>query len=248
VVCFYPQRPTNDYAILRVAAELGFRIVRSRRGDGLLTVAWHDVTLVPPAAVASLPAPTLNARCLDISKSTVDRLWREVSGRGLSVDPLTTSGPMVVKSEENATHDGRIITGPIRERHPGFVYQRLVDTRVGDHFAHLRSVILDGRIVLTYHKRQPLDDRFGSHPRTWIAKSDMFSVEEEKALLDLAARIGLDYGEIDVLRDADGQIYAVDVNKTPTRSPNISDAELKVADQLMAAAFSNLFSRLQADR
>ncbi len=152
-VCFYPQAPTDDYAIFRVAAELGFRIVRSRRGDGLLTLAWHDVTLVPPAAVASLPAPTLNARCLDISKSTVDRIWREVSGRGLSLDPLTTSGPMVVKSEKNATHDGRIITGPILERQPGFVYQRLVDTRVGDHFAHLRSVILDGRIVLTYHKK-----------------------------------------------------------------------------------------------
>ena len=93
-----------------------------------------------------------------------------------------------------------------------------------------------------------MDDRFGSHPRTWIAKSDRFSVEEERALLDLAARIGLDYGEIDVLRDADGQMYAVDVNKTPARSRNISDAELKVADQLMAAAFSDLFSRLQADR
>ena len=178
-------------------------------------MAWYDVTFVPPAAVASLPAPTLNARCLDISKSTVDRIWREVSGRGLSLDPLTTSGPMVVKSEENATHDGRIITGPIRERQPGFVYQRLVDTRVGDHFAYLRPVILDGRIVLTYHKRHPPDDRFGSHPRTWIAEPDVFSVEEEKALLDLAARIGLDYGEMDVLRDADGEIYVVDVNKTP---------------------------------
>ena len=245
VVCFYPQRPMNYHAIFRVAAELGLRIVRSRRGDGLLTVAWHDVTFVRPAAVASLPAPTLNARCLDISKSTVDQLWREVSGRGLSLDPLTTSGPMVVKSEENATHDGRIITGTIQERQTGFVYQRLVDTRVGDHFAYLRPVILDGRIVLTYHKRQPLDDRFGSHPRTWIAERDVFSVEEEKALLDLAARIGLDYGEIDVLRDADGEIYVVDVNKTPSRPLNISDAELKVADQRMAAAFSDLISRLQ---
>ena len=242
-LCFYPQRPTDDCAIFRVAAVLGLRIVRSRRGEGVLTVAWYDVTFVPPAAVASLPAPKLNARCLDISKSTVDRIWRDVSGRGLSLDPLTTSGPMVVKSEENATHDGRIITGPIRERQPGFVYQRLVDTREGDHFAYLRPVILDGRIVLTYHKRQPLDDRFGSRPRTWIAEPDVFSVEEEKALLDLAARIGLDYGEIDVLRDADGEIYVVDVNKTPWWSKNMSDAELKVADQLIAAAFSDLISR-----
>ena len=248
-LCFYPERPTKDCAIYRVASELGMRIVRSRRGQGLLTMAFSGATIVPPAAVASLPSPTLNARCLDISKSTVEQLWHEVSGRGLSLDPLTTSGPMVVKSEENATHDGRIITGPIRERQPGFVYQRLVDTRRGDHFAYLRPVILDGRIVLTYHKRQPLDDRFGSHPRTWIAEPDVFSVEEEKALLDLAARIGLDYGEIDVLRDADGQIYVVDVNKTPWWNTSMSDAELKVADQRMAAAFSDLISRLhKADK
>ena len=207
-------------------------------------MAWYDTTFVPPAAVASLPAPTLNARCLDISKSTVDRIWREVSGRGLSLDPLTTSGPMVVKSEENATHDGRIITGPIRERQPGFVYQRLVDNRVGDHFAYLRPVILDGRIVLTYHKRQPARRPLRlPPPRTRIAEPDVISVEEGNAILDLAARIGLDYGEIDVLRDADGEIYVVDVNKTPWWSKTMSDAELKVVDQLMAAAFSDLISR-----
>jgi hypothetical protein len=244
-LCFYPQRPTINYAIFRVAADLGLQIVRSRRGDGLLTIAWCDTTFVPPAAVASLPTPTLNARCLDISKSTVDRIWREVSGRGLSLDPLTSSGPMVVKSEENATHDGRIIMGPIRERQPGLVYQRLVDTRVGDHFAYLRPVILDGRIVLTYHKRRPLKDRFASNlpSRTWIAELDVFSVEERDAILHLAARIGLDYGEIDVLRDADGAIYVVDVNKTPWWSKSLSEAELKALDERMAAAFRDLISR-----
>ena len=71
---------------------------------------------------------------------------------------------MVVKSEENATHDGRIIRGPIRERRPGFVYQRLVDNRVGDHFVDLRPVILDGRIVLIYEKRREMDARFDRPP------------------------------------------------------------------------------------
>ena len=209
-----------------------------------MTIAWHDVTFVRPAEVASLPAATLNAGCLDISKSTVDRIWREVSGRGLSLDPLTSSGPMVVKSEENATHDGRIITGPIRERQPGFVYQRLVDNRVGNHYVDLRPVILDGRIVLTTHKRHPPEDRFGVHNlHTWIAEPDVFSVEERNAILDLAARIGLDYGDIDVLRDADGAIYVIDVNRTPFWPKSLSDAELKVVDQWMAAAFHDLISR-----
>jgi len=77
----------------------------------------------------------------------------------------------------------------------------------------------------------------------------VFSVEEEKAVLDLAARIGLDYGEIDVLPDADGQIYVVDVNTTPWWNTNMSDADLKIAAQRMAAASSDLISWLhEADR
>ena len=242
-LCFYPQRPTNEYAICRVAADLGLRIVRSRRGNGALTMAWCDTTFVRPTTVASLPSPTLNARCLDISKSTVDRIWHEVSGRGLSLDPLTSSGPILVKSEENAMHDGRIVSGPIRERRPGVVYQRLVDNRVGNHFVDLRPVILNGRIVLTYQKRREVDARFTARPRTGIAVPDAMSVTESEAILDLAARIGLDYGEIDVLRDADGAIYVVDVNKTPFWPYGLSDAEVKVVDERMAAAFYDLISQ-----
>ena len=211
-------------------------------------MAWEDATFVRPTAVASLSTPTLNARCLDISKSTVDRLWREVSGRGLSLDPLTTSGPLLVKSEENATHDGRIIMGPIRERQPGVVYQRLVDTREGDHVAWLRPVILSGRIVLTYHKSSPLDDRFSS-ARTRLADPDAFSLDETEAILELAARIGLDYGDMDVLRDADGAIHVVDVNKTPVWPANMDEVERKDAERRLAAAFFDLIhEQVDADQ
>ena len=61
-----------------------------------------------------------------------------------------------------------------------------------------------------------------AHPHTRIAEPDAISVKESDAILDLAARIGLDYGEIDVLRDADGAIYVVDVNKTPFFGPTVS--------------------------
>ena len=250
-LCFFPQRPHSGYAIFGVAGDLELRIVRSRRGRGLLTMAWYDATFVPTAAVASLPTPTLNARCLDISKSSVDRIWREVSGRGLALDPLTTSGPMVVKSEENARHDGRILSGPLRDRQHGVVYQRLVDNREGDHFAWLRPVVLGGRIVLTYHKSSPLDDRFssGGPPRTRLAEPDVISHEETDAILELAARIGLDYGDMDVLRDADGAIYVVDVNKTPVWPGNMDEVERRDAERQLAAAFSDLIhGQIDADR
>jgi hypothetical protein len=250
-LCFYPERPHRGYAIFHVAGELGLRVVRSRRGRGLLTVAWRDATFVRSAAVASLPTPTLNARCLDISKSTVDRLWHEVSRRGLSLDPFTTSGPMVAKSERNGMHDGRILSGPLRNRRPGVVYQRLVDNRQGDDFVWMRPVILGGRIVLIYHKSVPLDDRFSSRasPRTRLAEPDSISPDETDSILELAARIGVDYGEMDVLRDADGALYVVDVNKTPVWPANMDAAERAEAYRQMAAAFSDLiYGHHGADR
>ena len=77
-------------------------------------MAWYDATYVKPETVASLPTPTLNALCLDISKSTVDRLWRGVSGRGLSLDPLTTSGPIArqVRGECHARRPDHLGTNP----------------------------------------------------------------------------------------------------------------------------------------
>lgn len=49
-----------------------------------------------------------------------------------------------------------------------------------------------------------------------MSPADIFSAAELAQLLDFGARIGLEYGELDVLRDRDsGRIYVVDVNRTP---------------------------------
>lgn len=46
---------------------------------------------------------------------------------------------------------------------------------------------------------------------------------EAELLLRLCRALGLDYGELDVLRDVeDGKLYVVDVNNTPWAPPIIS--------------------------
>ena len=248
--CFSPGLPGPEYVITRIAAELGMRIARSDRGGGALDFAWKDVTLVPASAVSSLPDSALNVHCLDISKSTVDRLWREVSGRGLEVDPLVTSGPIVVKSETNARLDGRIFAGPLARRRPGVVYHRLVDNTVGDQVEDLRPVILDGAIVLVCRKIRPTADRFAFREQSATIVADaVFSDDEARDLATFARRIGLDYGEIDVLRDADGTIYVVDANKTPAGPTNgMSTADEREAIRRMATAFADLVARQAGSR
>jgi len=67
--------------------------------------------------------------------------------------------------------------------------------------------------------------------------------DEVERLLQFCEAIGLDYGELAVLRDnGDGRIYVVDVNNTPDGPPNdLPDADAEVALQRMADAFTEEF-------
>ena len=115
----------------------------------------------------------------------------------------------------------------------------------GGEVTDLRPVILDGAIVLVYRYVGPIAGRFdGQGSRATIAEDAVFSPDEARDLATFANRIGLDCGEIDVLRDADGTIYVVDVAKTPA-GPEVSLGEVEghAAVQRMAAAFADLIAR-----
>jgi hypothetical protein len=54
-----------------------------------------------------------------------------------------------------------------------------------------------------------------------IRTADVASANEQEQLACLCESIGLQYGEIDVLRDNDDRrLYVVDVNRTPHGPPN----------------------------
>jgi len=186
-----------------------------------------DDALWPPAGV-----PVLNRRCVDISKRRVQALHAEAFGYTTSVDPRQHTGPMVVKSDENARHDGRIVEGPIDGPQPGAVYELLIDNEVsspgaGELVEDLRITIIGDRAPVGYRKRRPKGERFRNinTEADIVAPSDILSESELAAALRLARAIGLDIGEIDLLRDrATGRIYAVDVNKTPNSPPGVCEA------------------------
>jgi len=241
---FYPMRPEPNASISYVLRRMGARIGFQPAAAGL-TLAWDTGTWFSAQAARVLPSGALNARCLDISKATVDRLWSEVCGYAISLDPLTTQGRLVVKPDENGTRGGCVVDGPLEARAMGMVYQRLVDTRVGDRVLQIRPVILCGQIVLVYEKWRPYPDWFKG-PELTVPKSaaDFFSQDEVALLLRFADSIGLDYGELDVVRDAsDGRIYVVDANRTPVRPKGLPDESVDAAFGPQADAFAVLVSR-----
>ncbi len=223
---FFPMRPGPNSSMAHILARFPVRIGHSPK-PGPPTIAWDTGTWFSPAEQRRLPADAVNGRCLDIAKSTVDRIWGEVAGYSITVDPLTTTGDLVEKPDVNGMHAGRVLQGPVQPR-PGMVYQRLVDARVDEQrILQLRAVIIGSQIVFTYAKWRPYPQWFkGTELTEPLPTEDNLSTDEVATLLRFAAAIGLEYGELDILRDQDGRIYAIDANRTPVRPKGLPlDAE-----------------------
>lgn len=211
---FAPDRPRPWYLVRGAAMWSGIDLVeRASHADA--AIYFDDSTI--GNAPASLAAKRFNHGCTDISKSHVARVFEEVFGYPLTVDPMLATGEIVEKPETNGVHGGRIVMAPCLPR-PGFVYQRLIDTRDADDCCHdLRTPCAGGEAVLVWIKVKTPEGRFSIHNRrAMLAEvADIYTPQEQSLIRQFTARMGLDWGGLDILRDCnDGRIYIVDVNKT----------------------------------
>lgn len=221
-VLFYPELPRRGFVIWKLLARLGIRITNDPDDSPDAVILWQDRTLIDREAYAAVLERfprVINGRCTDISKSHVGTCFEEAFGYALAVDPRRYVGPMVAKSEANATHDGRLQIGPLSEAAPRTAYQRLVESKITCRLCvDYRVPVIDGRLPLAYLRFRRYDERFVSNFENAVLADidDVLTPWEQERVVDFSARIGLDYGELDVLRDrTDDQIYVVDCNKTP---------------------------------
>ena len=186
-------------------------------------LAWNPSTSyeLEQSAIENLGGiPVINARCTDIRKSTVDRCQAEAFGYSLAIDPLTYTGTILRKSEKNGTHDAVLLAGPLSGIEPGYVYQRLVDFPSPRGMVEWRLFIVGGKPVIVYRRYCPVNNRFRdfmSAPVEMVEIEREFSESERGAIVEFNRLMGLDFGALDVLRDAsDGRLYICDCNNTPT--------------------------------
>jgi hypothetical protein len=237
-VLFYPQFPSKSTVLYKIFKGLHYNITNNPDKVRSLAIYWEDVTVRNGNEVIneiSKREKVVNLISADISKSLVDKIFTKVFGYSSLVDPACFSGPMVRKNETNAAHDGKIIQGPV-DAEPGYVYQKLINNECdGGLVADMRIPVINGIIPLVFIKYKTLETRFGVF-RKWHHKlkdvevhkpEDLLSLDEITKLIAFCSQSGLDYGEIDVLRNRDdGRIYVVDVNNTPTGPPKM-DKKLK---------------------
>lgn len=224
-ILFYPELPNYSHAIYKVLHLLGCRITSDHNAKVDLVVNWDYSTFRTadqPLTWLSNRQMVLNLACCDISKENVERHFEQVFGYSSFVDPRIFSGLCVRKSNANAAHDGRVVQCPL-EPEAGYVYQVVINNQVDFRTQDIRVPVISGTIPFAYYKYRAPSGRFLSENLEAVV------VETERALrdweiakiLEFAGSIGLDYGELDILRDRDSQrIYIIDANNTPIGPPN----------------------------
>ena len=230
-VGYAPRAPRPWYLLWGALRQAGLTQTTSGKPDeSVLTVHFSDLTHVETEPT---PYPTLNGDCTDISKSHVAQTFQAIFGYALALNPATTNEPFLEKGEENGIHDAKIHTGPVPAA-PGRVYQKLVDNKTKDGTVlDYRCPTVFGDIPLVFLKERPVNKRFANlNTRVRITDTaDCFSAEELSKIKAFCAAMQLDWGGLDILRDAkDGRIYIVDVNKTDMGPP----LALPIKDKLSA--------------
>jgi len=247
-VLFYPKFPhTHHYTMYRICELLGYKIINDPKENFHLVFAWEDRTYRADDEILLgliKKFKVVNAGCNDISKKRVDFIFKEVFGYNTIIDPLTYKGNCVMKSNFNAKHDGKIIKCPIRKTEENCIYQKVINSQTEDNFAQdMRVYVLKEEIPLTLLRYHPMNDRFGNTDKgDFVTPHEMFSEEEIKKINHFCKKIGLECGDLDVLRDRDdGKIYIVDVSNTPYRPYYLPEEKMKTFEKMLTEAFDRVF-------
>ncbi len=221
-VAFVPDKARPWYLVWPVLQGAGARFVED---PSIADLVFHfdDATYSHTPPPPHKPgAALINFACRDVSKTRVADAFHEAFGYPLKLDPERHNGPAVEKTEENGKHTGRIVQCPMRPA-PGRTYQRLIDNRIGRGLVEdLRTPTLAGRALCVFLKRRSVDTRFANANAECALKmpGEVFRDAELEAIARFTRLLGLDWGGLDVLRDAsDGRIYVVDANKTDMGPP-----------------------------
>lgn len=243
----FPDRPAYFHALYTILPMLGYRITAGQPERADLYVHFEDATVRRPVAYPSHLHRrfVINACCDDIGKDRVERVFQQVFGYGMQVDPTAFDGICVRKSIANARHDGVIVRCPTQPE-PGYVYQRLINNVEQGKALDIRVEIMNGCIPFVVHRFKSLSDRFDRTERSLLGRTeDVFDPAEIAAIRRFTQRMGLDYGELDVLRDRDdGRIYIVDANNTPSGPQpgrDMSGRECRAFSRLLSRAFRDAF-------
>jgi hypothetical protein len=256
-ILFYPDYPLWETEIFKIAQLLDYNVTNNPRLRFDAVFHWEDTTLRRTdkrLEEITRKFPVINAGCTDISKERVEAVFSEVFGYSSFVDPVSFRGAAVRKSDTNGRHDGTIVSLPVATPEPGCVYQKLLNHVNDEGMAVDYRVPVFGRVIPYMTLRyKPLQSRFTKTTRATLADPQaVFSAAELEKIRLFCRRLGMDYGELDIIRDQeDGRMYILDANNTPWSPPpfvHICEQERQHMLNASILAFQNEFLLLSGKR
>jgi hypothetical protein len=254
VILFHPDKPDYSQVLYKICNSLGCAMTSSTGTQPDLIIAFQDTTRRPYSPLlAEIAADNfvVNERCDDVSKVKVEEVFQEVFGYGTFVNPETYLGRCVMKSNENAMHDGVTVECPTTPTGSDVVYQKLINNVAGNEVLDVRVPVIGETMPFAYLKYRRLRSRFSNwNSRVTMDSVDsVFTSDELTRIKQFTEKLGLDFGELDILRDNDdGQIYIVDVNNTPCGPPNhLGKSDAARAMQLLSSTFNTEFLARKTD-
>ncbi len=218
-VLFFPEFPTKRSEMYKLVKSLGYNITNNPKFTRQVEIYWKNDTFRKPwNELGVFQSKPINGNCTDISKVFVDQKHLEVFGYQTQVDPLTHQGKFVQKGDLNALHDGKILTEPISQKEEGYIYQILIDNSSDGYVNDYRTPYYFGEIPYVVVRSRKIEERFGGHSQKskMYKTEDVFTADEIAKVKAIAKAVGLNCGDLDVLRDnASKKIYVVDINPTP---------------------------------
>ena len=249
ILC-YPNRPGKNSALFRICHHSGHALTKHRISSPDLIIYWEDCTFRTPEENLADRYPgtrIINQHCNDISKRRIEQIFRAVFGYGFDIDPLRYRGSCLEKNDINASHDCNIIQCPIEKTREGYTYQKLLDNSDEQgRYVDLRVPVFDDLIPHVYRHYRAADNRFrlGLVSWEWHQTGRMLNDEEVTSIIRFCRELGMDYGELDIIRDnGDGRIYIVDANVTPVGPAlrYMSESEQKLILDRLSGAFASRF-------
>jgi hypothetical protein len=235
--------PSKKTTIYKIARKNKLSIRQTASANDVVQI-WFDDQTKTEFELPSNTSKILNAQCLDISKKNVEEIQKNIFGYGMEVDPQKHQGKCVVKSDENAVHDGQIIQCPIDHFDETKVYQIVINNEENQSFFDYRVAVMKDEIIIVYKKFKTEEKRFTNDTyHATICGNENIPQGIQNSIIDFCNKIQCDFCELDVLFDQDSKKwFVIDVNKTPYGPPaSLNSTEKEKAVNILSDGFRRKF-------
>ena len=244
MILFYPTK-LKGYARVKILCDRAGIPYTESLSDPFTIVFNHDYAIYRNNLMIRKlreDYPMINGRCDDVSKDKVNRVHLDVFGYDMAIDPETYTGAYVRKTNLQGDKSGRVFRST-QKRQSRYVYHKLINNVDGGLRVDYRVHVINGEIVWTRKKwkRKIID----SHP----LRSEIVNLEvsEQKKILEFCEAMGVDFGELDVLKD--DKIYIVDVNDIPGMLQEmINWPRFKVEMEILTDKFKDYVDSLEVKK